>query len=267
MKVLLTALLLGWSSLVMSACSTATRPAAATLRLGTADKDKLAKAIWRNECAGTVEGLTSWNSGEEFPSLGIGHFIWYPAGKTGIYEESFPAFIRFAKKAGANPPSWAGGACPWQTRAEFQKEQNGARLTELRRWLTTTTGLQADFIIARSAAALPKLMAQSRTPDKIKTRYHAVATTPNGIYALIDYVNFKGEGINPAERYNGQGWGLAQVLDAMPDGTQGQAAARAFSRAAKTVLARRVANSPAGRGEARWLVGWQNRCDTYARSL
>jgi hypothetical protein len=38
----------------------------------------IGRQIWKNECGGTQEGLTSWNKGEEFPSLGIGHFIWYP---------------------------------------------------------------------------------------------------------------------------------------------------------------------------------------------
>ncbi len=41
---------------------------------------KIGDAIWRNECQGRVGGLTHWKSGEEFPSFGIGHFIWYPAG-------------------------------------------------------------------------------------------------------------------------------------------------------------------------------------------
>lgn len=267
MKTLLALLTVGIGSLALNACSTTSPTASAPLRVNASDKDKLAKAIWKNECAGTISGLTSWNNGEEFPSLGIGHFIWYPSGKKGIYEESFPAFIRFARQAGARPPEWTSGACPWQTRAEFQKEINGPRLTSLRQWLASTTALQADFIIARSAAALPKLMAQSCTPEKIKARYNAVATTPNGIYALIDYVNFKGEGTNPAERYKGEGWGLAQVLDTMPDVPAGQVAAKAFSQAAKKILARRVSNSPSERGESRWLPGWQNRCDTYARSL
>jgi len=44
-----------------------------------ADSLAIGRKIWQNECAGTVEGLTSWNKGEDFASLGIGHFIWYPA--------------------------------------------------------------------------------------------------------------------------------------------------------------------------------------------
>jgi hypothetical protein len=31
--------------------------------------------IWGQMLVNTVEGLTAWNVGEEFPSLGIGHFI------------------------------------------------------------------------------------------------------------------------------------------------------------------------------------------------
>ena len=39
------------------------------------------------------------------------------------------------------------------------------------------------------------------------------------------------------------------------------------AEAAKRVLQRRVDNSPPARGEARWLAGWRNRCDSYKRSL
>jgi hypothetical protein len=89
-----------------------------------------------------------------------------------------------------------------------------------------------------------------------------VAATPNGVYALVDYVNFKGEGTNPRERYRGQGWGLLQVLQEMNDNSAGPAAAE-FSRAAKRVLARRIANAP--RREDQWRAGWFTRCDSYAR--
>jgi hypothetical protein len=78
-------------------------------------------------------------------------------------------------------------------------------------------------------------------------------------------VNFKGEGINPRERYNGQGWGLLQVLSNMRASTGGQDSARAFANSAKRTLDQRIANSPAERGEKRWRAGWHNRCETYAQ--
>lgn len=80
---------------------------------------------------------------------------------------------------------------------------------------------------------------------------------------MIDYVNFKGEGTSPTERYKGEGWGLLQVLSDMKPG----GGAAAFGQAAKRVLTRRVQNSPKERGESRWLAGWHNRCDGYGGRL
>jgi hypothetical protein len=95
---------------------------------------------------------------------------------------------------------------------------------------------------------------------KIQANFRSVAAEPLGFYALMDYVNFKGEGVNPSERYNGQGWGLLQVLETMP--AQGKTLPE-FVRAADTVLTRRVKNSPPDRNEAKWLPGWRNRLQTY----
>lgn len=233
-------------------------------------KAKIARKIWQNECAGTVRGLVSWNRGEAFPSLGIGHFIWFPAGVREKFEESFPAFVQFCSRRGARVPSWFSGAAPWRNRAEFMAADVRGGLPErMRQWLSSPQALQmqTDFIINRSLAALERIKRQSRRPGEMAARYHAVATAPNGMYALIDYVNFKGEGTNPAEQYRGQGWGLRQVLEEMRPASPGQAAAAEFAEAAKRVLQRRVDNSPPGRGEARWLAGWRNRCDTYKKNL
>jgi len=82
-----------------------------------------------------------------------------------------------------------------------------------------------------------------------------------GTFALIDYVNFKGEGTLETERYKGQGWGLLQVLETMPEGGD---PVREFSQAAKATLARRVRNAPPERHEERWLPGWDARVERYA---
>lgn len=229
-------------------------------------REKIAARIWKNECGGTVGGLVSWNKGEEFPSLGIGHFIWYPPGVKGRFEESFPEFVRYAESKGVRVPSVAKGAAPWPDRSAFLKaDAPGGKAAQLRQWLAGNTSLQADFIIRRSVAALKRMEAASDNPALIRERYAAVASTAQGMYALIDYVNFKGEGTNPDERYKGEGWGLLQVLEGMDETGRGASAASAFSRSAKRVLQRRVANSPSARGERRWLAGWMNRCETYAK--
>ncbi len=92
----------------------------------------------------------------------------------------------------------------------------------------------------------------------MQQQFYRIANSPNGLYALIDYVNFKGEGTSPKERYNNLGWGLLQVLETMP-GT-GDAMSE-FVQAADFVLTRRVQN--ASRDESRWLPGWRNRLKTY----
>ena len=83
------------------------------------------------------------------------------------------------------------------------------------------------------------------------------------MYALIDYVNFKGEGSSPSERYQGQGWGLLQVLEHMLDNPDRRPELQRFADSARFVLARRIANAPPERGEQRWALGWNRRIDTY----
>tara|TARA_B100000927_G_scaffold85757_1_gene69029 strand:+ start:3804 stop:4667 length:864 start_codon:yes stop_codon:yes gene_type:complete len=230
-------------------------------------KARIGMKIWKNESGGKESGLTHWNVGEEFPSLGIGHFIWYPHGFDGRWTETWPEFVKFAQaRRSLNIPAVALlPDCPWRGREEFQREFNGPALSGLRRWLAATIELQTDFIMAKSRAALPKIMnaAPASRRAHIKDCYEKVATTVNGAYSLIDYVNFKGDGTNPREQYRGQGWGLMWVLKEMLPVPTGQAAAREFAAAAKRCLDRRVQNSPPDRGEQRWTAGWHNRCNTY----
>jgi hypothetical protein len=241
--------------------------AAAELALSPAVAAKIGQRIWKNECGGTVEGLTSWNKGEDFPSLGIGHFIWYPAGIDGPFEESFPPLLAFMKARGVKIPVWveASPDCPWKTREAFLADRDGERLSTLRRFLAATVGAQAEFAAHRARRALGRVLeaAPPGARPALARKYDAVSRVPNGVYALVDYVNFKGEGTNPRERYRGKGWGLLQVLEEMKDTEPGQPAAAEFAEAAKRVLARRIGNAP--RPETQWRAGWFSRCDGYAR--
>ena len=258
----------GLGILLFASCSPAAPPAVGNL--SASQKSAIGRKIWQNECAGSVDGLTTWNVGEEFPSLGIGHFIWYPAGFNGRFNETWPQFIAFAKQQGVTPPAVAlEKHSPWNTKAEFQKDFNGPRLAALRKWLAGNVTLQTDFIIARSRGAVPKILAAAPASEraKIQANYQKVAASPQGTYALIDYVNFKGDGILATEKYKGQGWGLMQVLGGMKDVPAGAPAAAEFAASAKRILSRRIANSPPERGEKRWETGWHNRCDTYGRPL
>ncbi len=242
-----------------------------SVNLSRDEATRIGKKIWVNECSGTVAGLTSWNSGEHFASLGIGHFIWYPKNQSGRFDESWPKFVDFLKARRISMPQWVATTedCPWNSLAEFEAAQNAPQMQQLRQFLVETFDAQTDFIVARLEAALPKMKAAAASPAeaaKIERNFYAVAQTPNGTYGLIDYVNFKGEGTKSTERYRGEGWGMMQVLLEMKGSPSGQQAAVEYSEAAKRVLTRRVANAKP-KDESEWLDGWKNRVDTYKRSI
>ncbi len=239
---------------------------ATPIRLAPADAARVGQLVWKNECAGTVEGLVSWNKGENFPSLGIGHFIWYPKGVRGPFEESFPGLVRLLQARGVAVPQWAQGPAPWADAAAMKADPR--RVAELRALLSRkeVIGLQTEHLIARLNAALPKMLEAAPAADRarVKARFEAVAASPEGCFALIDYVNFKGEGTAPTERYKGQGWGLLQVLQGMSG--KGDPA-RDFGASAAKVLSQRVKNAPPERKESRWLPGWHNRVNRYGSAL
>jgi hypothetical protein len=234
------------------------------VQLSDSQAERIGRRLWQNESGGTISGLTAWNFGEDFASLGIGHFIWYPAGKRGPFAESFPPLLRYLLSNGLPVPTWLkqAEACPWSSRGQFLADQQSPRMKELRSLLAGTIAFQARFAALRLQRALPKMLeaVPSRDREKIRENFERVAEEPQGLYALVDYVNFKGEGTLASERYHGEGWGLLQVLEAMGNGP----ATLEFSRAADKVLTRRVENAPVARGEKRWLPGWRNRIRTYA---
>lgn len=254
-------------ALVCAALLFSSSCAHAGIRLTDPEAEAIGKKIWHNESRGSIDGLTHWNKGEDFASLGIGHFIWYKAGQRGPFTESFPGLLDALIAAGKPVPAWlkAKPACPWADRDAFFADFRGPRMTELRDLLANTVGVQARYAADRLEAALPKILAAAPASERpaLQARFDRVASVPNGVYALMDYVNFKGEGINPAERYNGEGWGLLQVLQGMTDSPSGTAAVAAFVKSADAALTRRVANSAPARDEARWLPGWRKRLLTY----
>ncbi|MEM0969845.1 MAG: hypothetical protein AAGJ31_10875, partial [Verrucomicrobiota bacterium] len=202
---------------------------------------------------------------------GIGHFIWYVKGNEGPFDESWPKLLAYFQANGVPYPRWLKRTpdCPWPDRETFEADRESERMVELRNFLQTTIDEQTRFIIARLEAALPKMLqhgARNREEQaQLQRNFAAVGTTGQGVYALIDYVNFKGEGTKPEERYQGVGWGLAQVLLEMNGNPQGAQASVEFSEAAKRVLTRRVELAP--REESQWLKGWINRCETYKNPL
>ncbi len=229
--------------------------------------EMIGRKVWENECDGKAAGLTSWNGGEAFPSLGIGHFIWYPAGKQGPYEESFPRLIAYLRERKVELPGWLTplGPCPWPDREAFMADFNGPRLRGLRQFLASTVAEQSDFLFERLRSSEGQLSQRLDAQDagRLKRNFQLLSGSTAGTYALVDYVDFKGEGTKPSESYQGKGWGLRQVLLAMkvPDGPAD--APGKFAAAAASVLRQRVKLSPPERNEGQYLPGWLSRTASY----
>ena len=232
----------------------------------------IGRRIYANECGSNPENLIAWNRGEEFISLGIGHFIWYPQGRSGPYSESFISFARYADHQKAKLPAMLTGdpipGCPWPDRATYLADRNSAKARALRVFLVDTLPLQTRFLLVRLERALPRML---KTTDRnrrseIEKKFYAVARTTRGRYALVDYVNFKGEGISPTERIGGNGWGLLQVLEDMDSQKTLISAEKEFAAAAERVLTRRAYADPRPHVRQSWLPGWTWRVRTYAGS-
>jgi hypothetical protein len=238
---------------------------------------RVGQQVWQNESGRSIAGLTAWNDAEDFPSLGIGHWIWFKAGGHPVFEESFPRLLVYMRERGAKLPAWLDKPrippCPWQNKADFQRQFNGPELTGLRRFLVDTIPLQTQFLLVRADAAIPRMLATLPEPAD---RRHLIAqldrlvrSSPD-LYPLIDYVNFKGEGISPKETFfdpatrRNEGWGTKHLLLEMKGSAIGPPALAEFSRSAKYVLDRRIRNHPPSK---RWQAGWHKRCETYRRPL
>ena len=239
----------------------------AGLKISKEELNVVADKIFKNEAGGKKEDIVYWNTGEDFPSLGIGHFIWYRAGQRGKFAESFPQLVAYYRAHDIKLPKIIeeNEYSPWANSDELfrLKRIMDNDITELTNFLYNTKDIQVAFIFERLENSLEKMMAISDNPENVKKQFYRVAQSPNGLYPLIDYVNFKGEGTTRTDTYNGEGWGLLQVLENMKGTGSGKAALEEFSNSAKAVLERRVKNAGPDSNEKKWLQGWLNRCNTY----
>lgn len=223
----------------------------------------IGEKVRKNE--GAKDKPLHWMIGEEWLSCGIGHFIWYPE-KRDRYAEMFPTFIAYAQRRGVQLPQWLHPkmVCPWTTREEFlAAEKNDPRVAELRAFLENNVDVQASFLVERLAPVLKKIIAQAKN-NGVRDLIAQLQRTQQGLYILVDYLNFKGDGLDTRERYNDEGWGLLQVLEYAALNTDcKKSVENRFADAAAVILKRRVRNAPISRNEARWLQGWLNRVETY----
>ena len=169
----------------------------------------LSQRIFINETDLKQSKLLQWNQKENFLSLGIAHFIWYPKGQKKRFVESFPLFLTYLQKTGHTLPSWLSDttACPWQSGKEFYSQLDSAKKKQLYKFLQGCKQEQTNFLVARLQQAIPKIIAASSQKQKVQTNIKKLSQSMSGVYAMLDYVNFKGEGLDPKESYHGRYWG------------------------------------------------------------
>lgn len=234
----------------------------------------LEQMVFFNECAGEEARMLTWNEDEAFPSFGVGHFIWYPKGPKPPYRESFTEYLEFMEAQQLEIPDWIKNLptreAPWESRQEFLDELGNERMTDLLDFLIRTRRWQTIFIMKRATDVLPKLLATVPEAEHLALtlKFNAVAGAPNGMFAIIDYINFKGEGLLETERFRGEGWGLLQVLQQMdmpqietPETEKD--ALQNFVRAAMFVLERRTQNAPPDKDCSKRICGWKERVKKY----
>jgi len=229
--------------------------------------------IFKNETGGRIDQLVHWNKREDFAAMGIGHFTWYPSGRRARFGNTFPGLLDYLQKNGVKLPHWVQRArfegAPWRTREQLMAAKNKPEVRQFAQLLYDTRHLQAKYIMDRAMRAMPRLV--KKTPPHLRAQVannlNAVANSHGGRYVLVDYINFKGEGLNRNGGYKGHNWGLLQVLEEMRPATVGRQALNEFADASMRVLERRVRNSKPSRNERKWLPGWRNRTNTYRNPI
>ena len=208
----------------------------------------------------TQDKVIYWHLHEPFPYLGVGRFIWFPKNSSFDYQEDFPLLLKFIKDKGHPLPDWIDDnfTCPWASRQEFENDQK--RQAELRVVLESTFHLQIKFLISYSFETFEKIIQNTEELHRscMRSKISALLSDSRGLYALIDYAQFKGSGLNEKEFKLGKGYGLKQVLEAMPEDG---ASVEMFVKTAKDVLKERAKLSN-GHDE-KWLASWINRLDRY----
>ncbi len=262
--------------LLLAACSSRAEKAHLQVpQIGDAEYLWIAARIFENETNGQTKHLTFWGAGEDFPSLGIGHFIWFPVGVDAPFDETFPAMLDYVSERSSECvalPEWLQERpvpdAPWSDKLSFDAAQESESVASLRQWLASTAPQQARFIVASFQKRWNALELDSGDKKELTDILQALLSTSQGLFAVIDYYNFKGLGSNPRERYANEGWGLVQVLtDIAADANTETPLVETFSQAAANRLQLRVANAPPERNEARWLEGWHRRIAAYTQRV
>lgn len=243
--------------------------------------ENVGRKVLHNETSCKPMAMVHWNIGEPFPSLGIGHAIWFPRNVSPGFQESFPNLMKFIRArisegGRATMPDWLDvddvGPAPWGDRDEFLDPP--IHLVGKKQALTNFLSrsevlrLQMAFLVNRVEVGILKILADAEWKGEfveaqaIYRNFLDLSSTGFGIRAMVDYTNFKGEGLRWIERtyFNKYQWGLKQVLNLMSE-KKSKDVYNSYADAVEVMLHRIVVNvAPERREQAKkWLPGWMNR--------
>lgn len=148
--------------------------------------------------------------------------------------------------------------------------------------------LQAQYVVDKTFLTLHRILAavEKSSPQDAPRIYNfiqSLLTSQEGVLALIDYLNFKGDGLKPSEKTESSGfyWGLTTVLDlasqphflstSCPGKDSPDCVLQKFAEAALCSLQRVAFESGAFNSDEQkqrylWLNGgWKNRIDSNYR--
>ena len=127
----------------------------ADLSISKAELDIVAEKIFKNEAGGKKIDLVYWNTGEDFPSLGIGHFIWYKQGQRGRFLESFPQLVAYYKSRNIKMPEIMeeNVYSPWESREELF-ELRDAGNEDIAELINSAISLSPEFLNSKSSSLL-----------------------------------------------------------------------------------------------------------------
>jgi hypothetical protein len=228
--------------------------------------DRTVELIYMNETGGNPDALIIKNDKEAVCSLGIGHFIWYPAGVERQYKETFPGLLRKLQKTdgvfkGA-PDVVIPSTCPWSTSTDLEAAKGSEVYKRIMMGLTSPVGkrVQIEYMTERARDAIAETIGEDPLAKK---KVLDLLATEQGTYAVIDYINFKGNSA-VVETYGDFQWGFKTAIHVMSENETLKPEVR-FQIAVETLLEMRVEEAKKlGKDEASFLPGWLKRVNTYS---
>ena len=222
--------------------------------------------IAENENTNSRLNLIRWREEGEFSVVGIVPFVWYPQNQNNM-EMSFNDFLLYTAES-HSLPDWLASVRfpPWVSRADFLLSEHDVFKNRLRNFLQNSMSEQVKFLIMKLEEKLPSIIKAVDNPFAkmhVYENFYHIAAQENGVYALLDYFVFMGDGVADNKRYNNQGWGLLQVLEYM-NGKEDNLVL-AFVKSADQLLERRVDNAPVD--ERQFLPQWRRRIQSYHNAV